>query len=78
MKTVINSAATESLEFAKRVLYSFEVLVIGLIIPLLFIIGINTNYGDTSAHETSINKTHQVNSPKNTTGFTTLLTENYN
>ncbi|MDQ2720049.1 MAG: hypothetical protein M3Z26_09875 [Bacteroidota bacterium] len=78
MKTVINSSATESFEFAKRILYSFQVLVIGLFIPLLFIIGINTNYGDTSVNETSINKTHQGNSLKNTTKYTTLLIENRN
>ena len=64
MKTVINNAAAESLEFAKRILYSFEVLVIGALIPVLFIIGINTNYGNTLGNETNISKYHQVNATK--------------
>ena len=45
MKTVINHAAAESFEVVKRTLYSFQVLIIGVLIPLLFIVGINTNLG---------------------------------
>ncbi len=58
MKTVIENVATESFEFAKRTLYSFEVLIIGIFIPVLFLVGINTNYGDKFENETSVRKPH--------------------
>ncbi len=75
MKTVINNEATESLEFAKRILDSFEVLVIGVFIPFLFLIGINTNLGGTSGNETSISKPHQKIAPKATADNTVLLSD---
>ncbi len=61
MKNIMSSAASE---FAKRILYSFQVLVIGVFIPFLFMIGINTNLGATSGNETSISKPHQEIAPK--------------
>ncbi len=73
MKTVFNISATGSLEIAKSILGSFEVLVIGIFIPFLFLIGINTNYGSTPEHETSISKPHQVNSAKATAGIINFL-----
>jgi hypothetical protein len=42
MKTIINNEATNTLEFFKRFLYSFQVLIVGIAIPVLFIIGIST------------------------------------
>jgi len=60
MKTVINSAATESFEFAKRILYSFEVLIIGVLIPVLFIAGITKqDQKKTWDTETSVSKPNQ-------------------
>ena len=41
MKTLINSSKTSVLEFVKRSLYSFQVLMVGIAIPVLFIIGIS-------------------------------------
>ncbi len=77
MKTVFNNAATGSLEFAKSTLYSFEVLVIGVVIPFLFLIGINTNYGNTPDNATSISKPYHVNSVKATVNITTFLSNQH-
>ncbi len=41
MKTLINSSKTSILEFVKRSIYSFQVLMVGIAIPVLFIIGIS-------------------------------------
>jgi hypothetical protein len=41
MNTVINSNENSMIEFAKRGFYSFQVLIIGLAIPFLFIFGIS-------------------------------------
>jgi hypothetical protein len=61
MKTLINNVAAESFEFAKRILYSFEVLIIGVLIPVLFIIGINTErLKDSSETEINISQPNQV------------------
>jgi hypothetical protein len=40
MNTVISNKTGEALEIAKRILYSFKVLSIGLFIPFLFVFGI--------------------------------------
>lgn len=41
MKTLINSSNTSILEFVKRSFYFFQVLMVGIAIPVLFIIGIS-------------------------------------
>ena len=41
MKTVIINEGSSKLEFFKRILYSFQVLMVGIALPLLFIIGIS-------------------------------------
>ena len=41
MKTTINSSITSISESAKRIIYSFQVLMVGIAIPVLFIIGIS-------------------------------------
>jgi hypothetical protein len=41
MKTVINSNENSILEFAKRGSYSFQVLIVGIAIPFLFLFGIS-------------------------------------
>mgnify|MGYP001551732425 CR=1 FL=1 len=75
MKTVINHAAAESFEVVKRALYSFQVLIVGVLIPLLFIVGINTNLGDTMSKETTIGKPHQEIAPKDAVGIVRFLSD---
>ncbi len=70
----MSSAASE---FAKRILYSSQVLFIGVFIPLLFLVGINTNLGDTSGNETSISKPHHEIAPKATVDNTVLLSDQH-
>jgi len=41
MKTVIKNEESGKLEFFKRILYSFQVLMVGIALPLLFLIGIS-------------------------------------
>ena len=41
MTTVINNEALGNTEFFKRVLYSFQVLMVGIALPLLFLVGIS-------------------------------------
>jgi hypothetical protein len=41
MKTIINSSIASIAESAKRIIYSFQVLIVGIAIPVLFIIGIS-------------------------------------
>ena len=41
MTTVINNEASGNTEFFKRVLYSFQVLMVGIALPLLFLVGIS-------------------------------------
>jgi hypothetical protein len=43
MKTTINSSITSISESAKRIIYSFQVLMVGIAIPVLFIIGISND-----------------------------------
>jgi hypothetical protein len=42
MKTVINNEGSDRLEFFKRILYSFQVLIVGIALPFLFLIGTST------------------------------------
>ncbi len=53
MKTLINSSTTSIVEFAKRTIYSFQVLIVGIAIPFLFLIGISTTNQDTSGKKTN-------------------------
>lgn len=41
MKTVIKNEETGKLEFFKRILYSFQVLMVGIALPFLFLVGIS-------------------------------------
>jgi hypothetical protein len=41
MKTVINNEESGKLEFFKRILYSFQVLMVGIALPVLFLVGIS-------------------------------------
>ncbi len=51
MKTVINNEETPRLELFKRILYSFQVLIIGVAIPVLFFLGISTREDQKKAKE---------------------------
>ncbi len=42
MKTIITTEASKAIESLKRLLYSFQVLMIGIAIPVLFMMGIST------------------------------------
>ena len=68
MKSLISSNV---LEHAKRMIFSFQVLIIGVAIPVLFIIGVSNNTEnktqDTQAKE--INNTTQLSS-RPVVGFT--------
>ena len=41
MKTVIKNEESGKLEIFKRIFYSFQVLMVGIALPLLFLIGIS-------------------------------------
>jgi hypothetical protein len=41
MKTVINNEESGKLEIFRRMLYSFQVLIVGIALPLLFLVGIS-------------------------------------
>jgi hypothetical protein len=68
MKNLISSNV---LEHAKRMIFSFQVLIIGIAIPVLFIIGVSNNTEnktqDTQTKE--ISNTTQL-SPRPVVGFT--------
>lgn len=60
MKTATNNQATERFEFAKRILGSFQVLIIGLLIPVLFVAGITKdNQKKTWETETNVQQPKQ-------------------
>ena len=58
MKTIISNSIASISETVKRTIYSFQVLIVGVAIPVLFIIGIS-NASQTKRVET---ETEQVNS----------------
>jgi len=41
MKTVFNNEESGKMELFKRTLYSFQALVVGIALPLLFLVGIS-------------------------------------
>jgi len=54
MNTVINSNENSMIELAKRSIYSFQVLIVGIAIPFLFLFGIsNINQKKTQENETN-------------------------
>ena len=72
MKTVINNEATEQrLEFFTRILYSFQVLVVGITIPVLFFLGVSTRQDQKKAKEIEIGIS--ANSSKLIAGLTVHL-----
>ena len=76
MKTVISSKTGIILESAKRILSSFQVLAIGLLIPFLFVFGISYNTPkDTSKDGINISKSQEVVSDKVTIDFNQFLSD---
>ncbi len=73
MKTTISNKTNEALEIAKHVMYSIQVLAIGLFIPFSFIFGITYKRHDqmvqenanikkeASAFQRNLNNTNTVN-----------------
>lgn len=62
MKTFINRKTREALEIAKQILYSAQVLTVGLFIPFLFVFGISYNVPKSAQQkEINIDKTQQSN-----------------
>ncbi len=59
MKTVINNEGSIRLEFFKRVLYSFQVLMVGIALPFLFLIGTSTRYQKKTT-KTEMRMNHQA------------------
>ena len=57
MKTIINNSIASISETVKRTIYSFQVLIVGVAIPVLFIIGIS----NASQTKKSGTETEQVN-----------------
>lgn len=51
MNTFINSNENSIFEFAKRSIYSLQVLLIGIAIPVLFLLGISTTGSQKKAEE---------------------------
>lgn len=44
MSAVTNQISISNFELFKRILYSFQVLIIGIAIPFLFILGTSSNF----------------------------------
>lgn len=73
MKTIINNSIASISETVKRTIYSFQVLMVGVAIPVLFIIGIsNANQTKTTGTETEqVNNSARL-STNPATGFTII------
>jgi hypothetical protein len=59
MKTIINNAENPVLEFAKRGIYSFQVLILGFAIPFLFLFGIS-NGNQKKINATQVNQVREM------------------
>ena len=59
MKTVINVNETSTFEIVKHIIYSFQVLIVGITIPFLFFIGIS----DVSQKKTQETEVKEITNP---------------
>lgn len=74
MKTVISNKPGEALEVVKQILFSLQVLTVGLFIPFLFVFGITYNTPkEASQNEINISKPHQVITDKTTVDYNKFL-----
>ncbi len=60
MNTAINSNQNSIVELAKRTFYSFQVLILGIAIPFLFLVGIS-NINEKNVQEPQVKETTNVN-----------------
>jgi hypothetical protein len=60
MNTAINSNQNSIVELAKRTFYSFQVLILGIAIPFLFLVGIS-NINEKNVPEPQVKETTNVN-----------------
>jgi hypothetical protein len=73
MKTTINSSITSISESAKRIIYSFQVLMVGIAIPVLFIIGISNDTQKKQQEKTTEQITNTAQLPTNpVVGFSVI------
>ena len=76
MKTAISNKSGEALEVAKRIIYSFQVLLVGLFIPFLFVFGISYKMPNTKAGSSiSISKQSSGSLPNNTVDVGKVISE---
>lgn len=70
MKTTINSSKASIFETAKRFIYSFQVLMIGVAIPVLFLIGISNSAQKKSQENVPDQVTNTAQLSNQVVGFT--------
>ncbi|HSN09891.1 MAG TPA: hypothetical protein VLS85_12705 [Hanamia sp.] len=76
MKTITSNKSGEALEVAKRIMYSLQVLLVGLFIPFSFVFGISYNMPNTKAESSiSMSKQNPVSHQDNTVDLTKVLSE---
>lgn len=76
MKTVNSNKSGEALDLAKRIIYSLQVLLVGLFIPFSFVFGISYKMPETKAASSiSISKQNQVSQQDNTVDLAKVLSE---
>ena len=76
MKTVISRKTGEALEIAKQVLYSLQVLTVGLLIPFLFVFGITYNTPkNLQQKEINSSKPEHTNIGRTTVDFSKVLSD---
>lgn len=76
MKTVISNQSGKTLEVAKRVIYSLQVLLAGLFIPFLFVFGISYKMPKAKAQShISVMEQSHVSQTENTVDLGKVLSE---
>lgn len=76
MKTVISNKSGEALEVVKQILFSLQVLIVGLFIPFLFVFGITYNTPkEASQSGINISKSHRVTTDKTTVDYSKFLSD---
>lgn len=77
MKTVTINHSGEALEVVKNILYSIQILGIGLFIPFMFLFGISYNVSKNVQHENQVqmSKTGTINSEATTVDYAKFLSD---
>lgn len=77
MKTVTINQSGEALEVVKNILYSIQILGIGLFIPFMFLFGISYNVPKNVQHENQVqmSKTGSINSEATTVDYAKFLSD---